>query len=77
MGMMADVTVFGQDPMAVPAAQIPDIPVVATVVGGRVVYAAPGGALDVPPAVEETPLGHLGDGALLVQGGTRSGTVDS
>jgi predicted amidohydrolase YtcJ len=37
-GMDGDLTVLARDPMAVPDAEIPAIPVVLTVVGGRVAY---------------------------------------
>jgi predicted amidohydrolase YtcJ len=37
-GFEADLTVFARDPMAVAAREIPGIPVVLTVVGGRIVY---------------------------------------
>jgi predicted amidohydrolase YtcJ len=37
-GMEADLTVLGRDPMAVPEAEIPNIPIVLTVVGGRIAY---------------------------------------
>jgi predicted amidohydrolase YtcJ len=37
-GMEADLTVLARDPMAVPASEIPTIPVVLTLVGGRVAY---------------------------------------
>lgn len=37
-GFEADLTVFGSDPMGVPEKEIPSIPVVLTLVGGRVSY---------------------------------------
>jgi hypothetical protein len=37
-GMEADLTVLGRDPMAVPEREIAEIPVVLTIVGGRVVF---------------------------------------
>ncbi len=39
-GFLADLTVLGADPTRVPPAEIADIPVAGTVVGGRVVYGA-------------------------------------
>lgn len=39
-GFEADLTVFAADPMAVPEGQIPSVPVVLTLVGGRVAHAA-------------------------------------
>ena len=40
-GYAADFTVFGRDPMAVPASEIPSIPVRMTIVGGRFAHGAP------------------------------------
>ena len=37
-GMDADLTVLERDPIAVPEREIPNIPVVLTVVGGRISY---------------------------------------
>jgi predicted amidohydrolase YtcJ len=37
-GMVADVTVLGADPLAVDPDELPDVPVAATVVDGRVVF---------------------------------------
>ena len=39
-GMVADVTVLGADPMAVAPDELPDVPVLATIVDGSVVYRA-------------------------------------
>jgi predicted amidohydrolase YtcJ len=39
-GFEADLTVFEDDPMTVPAARIPSVPVVLTLVGGRVAFSA-------------------------------------
>ncbi|MGH9316695.1 MAG: amidohydrolase [Thermoanaerobaculia bacterium] len=47
-GFEADVTVFAADPMAVPEREIPSIPVVLTLVGGRVAYSR-------EPSGETTP----------------------
>lgn len=38
-GAQADLTAFGDDVLALPAERLPDLPVIATVVGGRVEYA--------------------------------------
>ena len=40
-GMEADLTVFSRDPMSEPEGEIPNIPVVLTVVGGRIAYERP------------------------------------
>src|SRR5262249_59173719 len=37
-GFDADLTVLGKDPMTVPEPEIPSIPVVLTMTGGRIVY---------------------------------------
>jgi predicted amidohydrolase YtcJ len=40
-GYAADLTILGRDPLAVPAADIPKIPVRMTIVGGRFAHGAP------------------------------------
>ena len=47
-GFEADLTVLGADPMTVPASAIPSVPVVLTLVGGRVAYAAGGATRPAP-----------------------------
>ncbi|HWP94594.1 MAG TPA: amidohydrolase, partial [Gammaproteobacteria bacterium] len=44
VGKYADFTVLGADLLTVPAARIPTVPVVMTVVGGRIVYTASSGS---------------------------------
>ena len=41
VGKRADFTVMGYDPLVVRAEEVPDIPIVMTVVGGEIVYMAP------------------------------------
>jgi predicted amidohydrolase YtcJ len=40
-GFEADLTLFGEDLLAVPAEALPEVPLAATVVGGRVVWERP------------------------------------
>ncbi|WP_425244720.1 amidohydrolase family protein [Streptomyces citrinus] len=42
VGYRADLTVFGADPAATPATELPDVPVQLTVVGGRITHRAAG-----------------------------------
>jgi predicted amidohydrolase YtcJ len=45
-GFDADLTVFASDPMTVPASRIPSVPVVLTLVGGRVAWSSSAKALE-------------------------------
>jgi predicted amidohydrolase YtcJ len=47
-GFEADLTVLGADPMTVPASTIPSVPVVLTLVGGRVTFSAGGATRPAP-----------------------------